>query len=577
VRLTDWMPLLRDLRHYRPEWLSHDVIAGLSVTAVQVPTAVAYANLAGFPPETGLYASMLPVLVYAWFGSSRQLIVGPDAATCAMLAALLLPLAQGDTVYYMKLSAALAIMAGLLMLVGGSTGMGFIVNFFARPILVGFLNGIALSIIAGQLGKLVGVALENRDFLPSLLELARRAGETSLYSLAVGLATLMLLILARRYAPRAPAALVALLVAGLGVFLLGLDTHGVRLVGDVPGGLPSFALPGLGYAGAQLVFMDALGLVIVSFTSGMLTARSFAARNGYAINADQEMRAIGFANIASGLFGGFAVTGADSRTAVNDASGGKTQLVSVVAALATGVVALFLAGPLGRLPLAGLAAVLIFSAWGLLDAAAIRRLRITDRFEFILSLLTTVGVLVVGVLPGVAIAVALALLQVLARIYRPADTLLGTLPGVGGYQDLALSEEARPVPGVILYRFEAPLLFFNAEYFKSRILGLVDRAAPRPRWFVLSTDAISQMDSTGALAVDELYEQLKSRGVQLVIARPKMYMRKYGRPLGLGEKIGAENIFMSLREAVDSIVQRDARAADPAQGDGSTAGVIGHE
>ena len=562
--LTDWIPLLGDLRRYRKEWLSHDVIAGLSVAAVQVPTAIAYANLAGFPPEVGLYASMLPVLVYALFGSSRQLIVGPDAATCAMVAALLLPLAQGNPAYYLQLSAALAIMAGLLMVVGGMTRMGFIVNFFARPILTGFLNGVAISIIVGQSGKLLGITVVNRDFVPSLLELVERVGETHVFSLATGLSSLMLLVLASRFAPRAPAALVALLAAGLGVFLLGSDEHGVRLVGAVPSGLPSFSPPHVGYEGAQSIFMNAVGLVIVTFTSGMLTARSFAARNAYAINADQEMRAIGLSNIASGFFGGFAVTGADSRTAVNDASGGKTQLVSVVAALATAGVALFLATPLGYLPVAALAAVLIYASWGLLDVAAYRQLWAIDRVELGLSLITTAGVLVIGVLPGVVLAILLALLNVLVRIYRPADTLLGTVPGATSYNDLSLSPDARPVPGMIIYRFEAPLLFFNADYFKTRVLALVDGAEPRPRWFVLSAEAISQLDSTGAMALAELHGELQARGVRLVIARPKLYMRKYGKPLGVGEKIGKENIFLSLRGAVEAIQQRDA-ASRPAE------------
>ena len=565
--LTDWVPLLRDLRHYQKDWLSHDLIAGVSVAAVQVPTAIAYANLAGFPPEVGLYASMLPVLVYAFFASSRQLVVGPDAATCAMIAALLLPLAGGDLAYYLQLSAALAVMAGLLMVIGGTARMGFIVNFFARPILIGFLNGIALSIIAGQLGKLLGIAMVNRDFGPSLLELAERIGETHVYSLLVGLFTLGLLIALRHRAPRAPYALIALLAAGLGVFLIGLAGPAVMLVGTVPSGLPGFALPGLGYAGAQSIFMNAVGLVVVSFTSGMLTARSFAARNGYAIDPDQEMRALGLANISSGLFGGFAVTGADSRTAVNDASGGKTQLVSVVAAVTTAAVALFLAGPLGHLPIPALAAVLVFSAWGLLDIAGIRRLQRIDRFEFSLSLLTTVGVLVIGVLPGVVIAIVLALLQVLIRIYRPADTLQGIVPGVAGYNDLSLSDDARPLPGMMIYRFDAPLLFFNADYFKARVLGLVDAQSPRPQWFVLNAESISQLDSTGAQAVDDLVGELRARGVQLVIARPKLYMRKYGRPMGLGEKIGADNIFFSLHSAVDSILQRQSSApgAQPSQ------------
>jgi MFS superfamily sulfate permease-like transporter len=303
--------------------------------------------------------------------------------------------------------------------------------------------------------------------------------------------------------------------------------------------------------------MYAVGLVIVSFTSGMLTARSFAARNGYAIDADQEMRAIGLANLASGLTGGFAVTGADSRTAVNDASGGKTQLVSVVAALATAGVALFLAVPLGHLPVAALAAVLIFSAWGLLDIAGIRRLRTIDRFEFGLSLLTTVGVLVIGVLPGVVIAILLALLQVLVKIYRPADTLQGIVPGIEGYNDLSLSEHARPIPGVMIYRFDAPLLFFNADYFKARVLSLIDNTTPPPRWLVLNAESISQLDSTGAQVVADLIGELQARGVQVALARPKLYMRKYGRPMGLGEKIGPKNIFYSVHAAVDAIMQRE--------------------
>lgn len=557
--LTDWIPLLRDLRQYRKGWLTRDVVAGLSVTAVQVPTAIAYASLVGFPPEVGLYACILPVLIYALFGSSRQLVIGPDAATCAMIAAVLLPMAGGDLGYYLKLSAAMAVTAGLLMVLGGMARMGFIVNFFSRPILVGFLNGIALSIIVGQLGKLFGITMVNRDFGPSLLELARRLGEMNAYSLGVGLATLMLLILTFRYAPRSPAALIALLIPSLAVFLMGLDAHAVNLVGEIPSGLPSFALPGLGYEGAQSIFMSSVGLVIIIFTGGVLTARSFAARNGYSINADQEMRAIGFANITSGLFGGFAVTGADSRTAVNDASGGKTQLVSVISALATAGILLFLTQPLGYLPIPALAAVLIFSAWGLLDIDGIRRLRSIDHFEFKLSLLTTIGVLVIGVLPGVVFAIALALSNVLLKIYKPKDTLLGVVPGLKGYNDLSISEAARPVPGVIIYRFDAPLLFFNADYFKTRILSLVDNTEPKPRWFVLNVESISQLDSTGAQAVDELIDELQNRGVHLVVARPKVYMRKYGQVLGLIKKIGTDNMFYSVHSAVSAILKREER------------------
>lgn len=550
--MNDWIPLLGDLRHYRPEWLSRDLIAGLSVTAVQIPTAIAYANLAGFPPETGLYASLVPVLIYGLFGSSRQLVLGPDAATCALIAAILAPLAGGDLGYYLQLSAGLAIMAGLLMVIGGFTGMGFIVNFFARPILIGFLNGIALSIIVGQVAKLLGVALTNQDVFPVILELLEKLDRIHWPSLIIGAGTLLSLTLIRRFLPRAPAALVALILGGLAVYLLGLGDVGVRLVGLVPAGLPALTLPQIGYEGAQNLAGGALGLVIVSFTSGMLTARSFAARTGDSIDADREMRAFGFANIASGFFGGFAVTGADSRTAVNVASGGKTQLVSVVAALATAVVALFLTQPLGQLPIPALGAVLIFSAWGLLDIAAYRALLGIDRLEFGLALGTTLGVLVIGVLPGVMLAILLALSIVLIRIYRPQDVLLGIVPGLDGYNDMELSSDSRPVPGAILYRFEAPLLFFNAELFKTRVLSLVDAADPKPAFFVLSMESMSQLDVTGALAIEEVHTQLQARGIQFVITRPKLYMRRFGRPDWLGD----EFIFLSVHAAVEAIEWR---------------------
>jgi len=561
-----WFPLLRDLRQYRREWLGRDVVAGLSVAAVQVPTAVAYAGLAGLPTEVGLYASMLPLVAYALFGSSRQLIVGPDAATCAMVAAILMPLAAGDPKRYVALSAALSLMAGLLMVIGGMARMGFIINFFAHPILVGYLNGIALSIIAGQLGKFLGIAIEHRDFLPSLLELAGHVSEIHVPTVIVGVGTLAMLIALRRLAPRAPAALVALAAAVAAVFGLELSAHGVRLVGEVPPGLPTLGLPGLGYTAAQSIGMNAVGLVIVSFTSGMLTARSFAARNGYELDANQEMRAFGIANLMSGLSGGFAITGADSRTAVNDATGGKTQLVSVVAAVATALVVLFLVKPLELLPLTALGAVLIFSAWGLLDFGAWRQLRKIDRFEFRLSVLTTVGVLTVGVLPGVILAILLAILQVFVRIYTPQDAVLGRVPGFVGYNDIALDPRSETVPGVILYRFDGPLLFFNAAYFKERVRATV-AGASSPRWFVLNVESVTQMDISGAQAVEDVHAELKTRGIELLIARPKLYMRKYGDAMGLGERIGRENIFPSVHTAVESIErrQRQERAGEHAE------------
>lgn len=561
----DWIPLLRDLQHYEKAWLPRDVVAGLSVAAVQIPTAMAYASMAGLPMQVGLYASMLPVMVYALFGSSRQLVVGPDAATCAMIAALLMPIAHGDPAYYLQLLAALTITTGLLMLIGGFSKLGFFVNFFSHPVLVGYLNGIAVSIMAGQLGKILGISVSHHDFGPALLELVEKIEETHWISLAAGLATLAILILSKRFAPRAPASLIALgVVSGAGV-MLGLQEHGVKLVGNVPSGLPGLTLPGLGYHGVQTVFMDAVALLLVSFTSGMLTARSFAARNGYSINADQEMRAMGFANIASGLFGGFAVAGADSRTAVNDASGGKTRLVSVIAALATVVVVVFLAAPLGYLPITALGAVLVFSAWGLLDFKTWKGLFRISRFEFWLSVLTTVGVLSIGVLPGVVLAILLALIHVLKRLYQPRDAVLGKVPGMEGYNDIALSEESEQVPGVIIYRFDGPLLFFNADLFKSRVHELVAQCASPPHALVLSLEAVSQIDVTGMEAMDQLHRELQKKHVQLLLARPKRFMREMAQRIGIIERVGRQHFFPSIRSAVAFALEKAEAGAPSGQ------------
>jgi high affinity sulfate transporter 1 len=560
-KFINWSPLLRSLGKYQKAWLSRDFIAGLSVVAVQIPTAMAYANMAGFPPQVGLYASMLPVIVYGLFSSSRQLVVGPDAATCAMIAALLMPLAHGNLTYYLELMAGLTIMTGLLMVVGGFVHFGFFINFFSFPVLVGYLNGIALSIIAGQLGKIMGITVTERDFLPSLLELAEHINEIQFMTFGLGTISLLTLIFINRMLPRAPAALIALALAGLVAYGFGMEKNGVLLVGVLPSSFPKFSLPGLGYEGAQSIFMDSVGLLVVSFTSGMLTARSFAARNSYSINPDSEMRAVGAANIVSGLFGGFAVTGADSRTAVNDGCGGKTQMVSVIAGLGTACVVLFLSKPLGYLPITALAAVLIFSAWGLLNIAAWKRLYNLCRFEFWLSLLTTVGVLTIGVLPGVVMAISLALFHVLKGVYQPRDALLGQVPGLDGYNDLSLSPESKTLPGIIIYRFEGPLLFFNAELFKSRIHDLIDNTEPLPHWLVLSMESVNQIDVTGMHACFEVHDELEQKGVQLLIARPTRLVRDLGKNARNIDQFEAPHVYPSIRSAVNFALEQNEKVS----------------
>lgn len=545
-------PLLDDIRQYKLGWLPRDLIAGLSIAAVQVPTAVAYAQLAGFSPEVGLYASILPVIVYAFLGSSRQLVVGPDAATCTMVASIVAPLAAGDMVQYIAFSSVLSLLVGILMIAGGLSRMGFIVNFFSRPILIGFLNGIAFSIIVGQMAKLLGISLKQDDFLPSLIELCRRVPEANLIALTVGVITLIMLVLFGRFAPKAPGSLIALIMATIGLMFAGDVSSKVALVGTIPAGLPHLSVPLVEYHRGQGLFVSALGLVIVSFTSGMLTARSFAARCGSSLDANKEMLALGAANLVAGLSGSFAITGADSRTAVNVASGNKTQLASVIAALSVAAVAAWMSNMLGYVPLCALAAVLIFSAVKLIDFSSYKELTLIDKFEFRLSILTTVGVLTIGVLPGVALAIAFALILVMVRIYKPDDAILAEIPGLDGFNDISLSDKARTIDGLIVWRFEGPLVFFNADHFKDRIELIISNTEPPAKWFVISLESVTQIDATGLQALDEVYLKLQASGVQLIIARPKLYMRRLREKTSIGTHITENIVFPTIRAAVAS-------------------------
>ncbi len=504
--------------HYRREWLRPDLMAGLSVAAVQIPTAIAYAQIIGFPAQVGLYACILPMLIYALVGGSRQLMVGPDAATAAMVAAAITPLAAGDPQRLVHLSMIVAVMVGLLSILAGFIRAGFIASFLSRPILVGYLNGIGLSLLAGQLGKLLGYQSETSGFIAGLLAMIRNLADTHLPTLALGAAALTLMIVLPRRWPRLPVSLVALVLASLAAALLGLDRHGVALLGAVPAGLPELSWPRTTYQELLGLLRDATGITIVSFCSAMLTARSFAARHGYTIDANHEFIALGLANIGAGVSQSFVISGADSRTAVNDLVGGKTQMVSVVVALVIVAVLVFLHGPLAWVPIAALGAVLMLAGWGLIDFRALKAFWRLSRFECGLCLLTTVGVLGVGVLPGILVAISLALLRLLYFTYRPTDALLGWVDGVDGQVEVSRYPQATTLPGLLIYRFDAPLLFFNADYFKQRLLRLVEQA-DHPRAVLLNAETMINLDLTGLATLREVQQTLAAQGVHFGFAR----------------------------------------------------------
>ena len=549
--LARWVPGLDSLLHYRRAWFRPDVQAGLSVAAIQIPTAIAYAQIAGFPPQVGLYACILPMLIYALIGSSRQLMVGPDAATAAMVAAAITPLAAGDPQRLVDLSMIVAIMVGLFSIVAGLARAGFIASFLSRPILVGYLNGIGLSLLVGQLGKLFGYEAATSGFVAGILALLENLLHIHWPTLILGSLSLLLMVLLPRRFPQLPGALCGVLLASLAAALLGLDRYGVELLGEVPAGLPQLSWTQTSLEELKSLLRDATGITVVSFCSAMLTARSFAARHGYSINANHEFVALGLANIGAGVSQGFAISGADSRTAVNDMVGGKTQLVGVVAALVIAATLLLLNKPLGWVPMPALGAVLLLAGWGLIDVQALKGFWKLSRFEFSLCLLTTVGVLSVGVLPGIFVAVSIAVLRLLYYTYRPSDAVLGWMHGIDGQVELAKYPQATTLPGLVIYRFDAPLLFFNADYFKQRVLAVVD-GSERPNAVLLNAEAMTNLDISGLATLHEVQQILKAQGVHLSLARVTgQTLDLLQRSSMLGE-IKPPLVFSSVRSGVSA-------------------------
>ncbi|TEH50344.1 SulP family inorganic anion transporter [Pseudomonas aeruginosa] len=549
--LARWVPGLDSLLHYRRAWFRPDVQAGLSVAAIQIPTAIAYAQIAGFPPQVGLYACILPMLIYALIGSSRQLMVGPDAATAAMVAAAITPLAAGDPQRLVDLSMIVAIMVGLFSIVAGLARAGFIASFLSRPILVGYLNGIGLSLLVGQLGKLFGYEAATSGFVAGILALLENLLHIHWPTLILGSLSLLLMVLLPRRFPQLPGALCGVLLASLAAALLGLDRYGVELLGEVPAGLPQLSWPQTSLEELKSLLRDATGITVVSFCSAMLTARSFGARHGYSINANHEFVALGLTNIGAGVSQGFAISGADSRTAVNDMVGGKTQLVGVVAALVIAATLLLLNKPLGWVPMPALGAVLLLAGWGLIDVQALKGFWKLSRFEFSLCLLTTVGVLSVGVLPGIFVAVSIAVLRLLYYTYRPSDAVLGWMHGIDGQVELAKYPQATTLPGLVIYRFDAPLLFFNADYFKQRVLAVVD-GSERPNAVLLNAEAMTNLDISGLATLHEVQQILKAQGVHLSLARVTgQTLDLLQRSSMLGE-IKPPLVFSSVRSGVSA-------------------------
>jgi high affinity sulfate transporter 1 len=570
-RLGRFAPGIPDLLRYKREDLQYDLAAGLAVAAVALPVGVAYAQLAGFAPAVGLYASIFPLLAYFLFGTSRQLIVGPDAATCALIAATIAPLAAGDPGVYVTLSAVLTLCAGLICIAASFLKLGALANFLSRPILVGFLNGIAISIALGQSGKLFGFVIEHKGIPRVALEIYEKLALIHWPTFTVGMLAFAVLALVPRLARRLPAALVALVVAGIAVAMLGLESAGVATLGQVPAGLPSIGLP----PGALQLLDDnlaeilgaAAGIALISFSSAMLTARSFAARNRYDIDVDREFAALGAANIAAAFSQGFAISGADSRTAMNDSSGGRTRVAGLVAAAAVAIVLMFLTEPLRFVPVAALGAVLIVAALSLLDVSSLRHFWRVSKTELLISLIATTCVIRFGAINAILFVVVLSLVRFIQIIARPRIEILGALPGVQGFHALDRHGNATSTPGLVLFRFNGPVVFFNSDYFKRAVLKAADREGAALRWFAIDMIPITQFDITGIDAVMELDTELARRGVVLVLAGRRAETSGYFQSRGLPDLVPADRHYTTLRKVQDEFsaqmaTLRHAAAAD---------------
>ena len=558
---AQWAPRLVPgitwIRAYHRRDLPHDVIAGLTVAAVIVPIGMAYGQLSGLPPITGLYASLLPLVAYALFGSSRQLIIGPDASSTALMAAAVAPLAAGSVERALDLAALLAVLVGAIALLGALLRLGFIASFLSKPILVGYIDGLALIVIAAQLGKTFGISIQSGAFLGQVLEVMSKLGAINWPTAAIGVGVFTMILLLRRFAPRLPAALIAVVLATVVVAVFHLEAYGVTTLGDVPPGLPSLHIPRVSPGDVGRLAVDALGIALLTFSDTILNSRSFARRNGYEVDANGELRGLGVANLAAGLSQGYPVSASGARTAVNEAAGGRTQMVAVVAALTLAGILLWLTPLLSDFPVAALGGALIAAVLPLIDVSSLRQMYRIRKADLVVASVTFGGVLLIGLLEGIALAVGLSLLLVLARAVRPHDAVLGEVEGVDGFHDTDDFTQAETIPGLIIYRFDAPLFFANAEHFQSRVMELVQCAPTPVNWMMLDAEAIIDLDSTAAEMLEQLRDELARRGIVLAIARAKRALRDRLAAAGLSQAITERYFFPSIRSGVAAFQARN--------------------
>lgn len=531
-KILIWMPGLATMLHYKRHYFGNDVKAGLSVAAVSLPVSIAYAELTGVGAIAGLYSTILPLIVYALFGSSRQLIVGPDTATCAVVAAVVFPLAANDPILRWQLVVILTIMIGIWCIIAGKLHLGALADLLSQPILIGLLNGISITIMVDQLAKALGFRYDYSYLIERVVYFPFKISQIHLLTTFVSFLTLVILVGLKRIRPRYPAPLFAVVIMTFLSWLFNFDSYNVRIIGDVTSDfIPMESWIDFDKGLMRDLVVPSLNIAIICFVSMMITVRSFASKNNYETNADVEFKALGMANIAAGLSQGFVVSGTSSRTAVNDANGGKTQLVSIIAAIIIGLVVLLFLSPLKYIPTCVLGVILIYSSISLINFQTIKRFFKFDRDAFYLSLTTFISVLVIGIIPGMALAVLLGLFLFLRRVFRPKDQLLG-MDESGRIH--SIGQDVQPLKNTLIYRFNSPLTYFNIAYFKRRIISYIDESEEPINYVIV--DAIpcfTYKDVSVLSGIDELVKSLKVRNVTLILSGRRKTLKNWFKQMNI--------------------------------------------
>lgn len=551
------LPGLKRLRSYRSAWLRGDIIAGITVAAYLVPQCLAYAELAGVQPIAGLWAILPPMLIYALLGSSPQLSVGPESTTAVMTAAAIMPLVAGDRSNYASLCSLLALLVGSVCCVAAFARLGFLADLLSKPILVGYMAGVAVIMIVGQLGKISGMSLKAESLFGQIGEFSGHLSEIHPPTLILAAAVLIFLLVVQRRFPNAPGPLLAVLLATSAVYLFDLNERGIAVIGEIPAGLPSLKVP-RGFSSQQLVYLlsSAIGIALVGYSDNVLTARAFGAKNNYRIDGNQELLALGAVNIGNGIMQGFPVSSSGSRTAIGDSLGSRSQLFSLVAFLIVILVLLFLRPLLSLFPKAALGAIVIYAALRLIEISEFNRLRCFKTSEFRLALVTMFGVLATDILVGVGVAVGLSVVDLFARLMRPHDAVLGEVPNLAGLHDIEDWQGATTIPGLVLYRYDAPLCFANAENFRKRAIAAIEAEKVPVEWFVLNAEAILDIDITAVDMLKELHRELIGSGITFAMARVKQDLYQQLKKGDLSETISTERIYPTLEEAIEAFHHR---------------------